>query len=262
MKRYSTSISALILVCLMIMGLGFFSSLVFGSSLPGTIHLDLNQPPTCEKVVEDPVLEKYNEVMKEITISAEAAEVVENIKSAIEGVKSVTMEVDVTEIRGQRIERIFLYLLASIEHQIARIEFIEPSAMRGQILVAEQEKMEVRIYQPINNQIAVRGLEDASKEVLSTLSIADLNTFFDFSEYSVDVLEVVEAEGVSTYLLQVETTDEVLHVRVSSDTWFPHQIVVVEGEPPGTMLITNVVLDPDLSAEELTNLPKAKEVRM
>lgn len=258
MKRYSTSISAFILISLMVLG----SGLVIGSSLPGTIHLDLSQPPSDEKAVEDPIQEKYNEVMSEISITSEAAEVVENIKNAVESVKSVTMEVDITEIRGQRLERIFLHLLASSEHQIARIEFLEPSALRGQILVAEQDKMEVRIYQPITNQIAVRGLEDASKEVLSTLSIADLNTFFDFSEYVVEVLEVVEVEGVSTYLLQVKKTDEILHVSVSSDTWFPHEIAVVEGEPPGTMLITNVVFDPDVSASELKNLPKAKEVRM
>lgn len=255
MKRFLSSISALFLVFLI-------SGMILASDLPGTIQLDLTQPPTSQNVVEDPVLEKYNEVMSEISISEEAAKVVENIKNAVADVKTITMAVDISEIRGQRIERIFLNLLASIEHKIARIEFLEPSAMRGQILVAEQEKMEVRIYQPINNQIAVRGLEDASKEVLSTLSIADLNNFFDFSEYTVEVLEVVEAEGISTYLLQVDTVDEILHVCVSSDTWFPHEISVVEGEPLGTMSISNVVFNADLSAAELTVLPKAKEVRM
>ncbi|MCK9525849.1 MAG: hypothetical protein M0R49_07970 [Limnochordia bacterium] len=247
--------SALILVIV-------FSSIVSADSPTGTIQLDLNKPPVVEAQDEDPVLAKYNEVMQEISISDEAAEVVENIRAAIAGIKTITMDVDVTEIREQRIERIFVHLLASVEHVVARIEFLEPSAMRGQILVAEQGKMEVRIYQPINNQIAVRGLEDASKEVLSTLSIADLNTFFDFSEYAVDVLEVVETDGVSTYLLQVDTDDEVLHVGVRSDTWFPHEVSVIEGEPPGTLVFSNVVIDPDLSLDELTYLPRAKEVRM
>jgi hypothetical protein len=255
MKRYSLFLNALILVLV-------FSSLVSATGLPGKIQLDLTQPSVSEDKEKEPILEKYNEVMREISISDEAVEVVENIKNAVHGIKTVTMDVEVTEIRGQRIERVLVHLLASVEDVIARIEFLEPSAMRGQILVAEQEKMEVRIYQPINNQIAVRGLEDASKEILSTLSIADLNTFFDFSEYAVDVLDVVETEGVTTYLLQVETDDEVLHVSVNDDTWFPHEITVIEGDPPGTLVISNVVIDPDLSPEMLTDLPKAKEVRM
>ncbi|NMB20989.1 MAG: hypothetical protein GX979_08975 [Firmicutes bacterium] len=255
MKRYSLIYTALILVFVL-------SSLVSAMSLPGTIQLDLSQPPAAEEKEKDPVLEKYHEVMSEISISDEAAEVVENIRKAVEGIKTITMDVEVTEIRGQRLERVLVHLLASVEDVIARIEFLEPSAMRGQILVAEQEKMEVRIYQPINNQIAVRGLEDASKEVLSTLSIADLNTFFDFSEYTVEVLDATETDGVTAYRLEVLTEDEVLHVSVKSDTWFPHEIAVVEGEPPGTLVISNVVIDPDLSSETLTNLPKAKEVRM
>ena len=96
---------------------------------------------------------------------------------------------------------------------MVRVEFLEPSELRGYILVADQEKMESRMYQPINNQIAVRGLEDASKEVLSTLSISDLETFFDFSEYSVEVLEAAEEDEVMDYLLEVDALDE-LQVRV------------------------------------------------
>jgi len=56
--------------------------------------------------------------------------------------------------------------------------------------------------------------------------------------------------------------DELLHVSVNSDTWFPHEICVVQGSSPGTMVISNVVFDPELTAEELASLPKAKEVRM
>ena len=259
MKRYSASFIALLYVIIVIMAV---PGIISASSLPGTIHLDLNQPPLSEPEKKDPVQEKYDEVMSEIQISDEAAEVVENIKGAVEGVQSFTMDVDVAEIRGQRIERVFVHLLASVEHKIARIEFLEPSAMRGQILVADQEKMEVRIYQPINNQIAVRGLEDASNEVLSTLSVADLNTFFDFSEYAVEVLDVDEKDEVCTYKLQVSANEEVWHVSVNSDTWFPHEIVVVEGDVPGTMSISNVVFDAELTAEELAQLPKAKEVRL
>mgnify|MGYP000899931597 CR=1 FL=1 len=264
MKRYLSpliTISAIMMLC-------FFAMMVFpgfaaADDLPTTLHLDLSQPPQRETEDEDLALKKYNEVMEEIAISAEAKEVVEQIKNAVEGVADLTMDISVTEIRGQRIERMCFTLLASVESKVARVEFLEPSELRGYILVANQEKMESRMYQPINNQIAVRGLEDASKEVLSTLSIADLNTFFDFSQYKVEILEVVEEEGVCDYLLQVDGLEEMLQVRVKSNTWFPHEIAVFEEDAlVGTMNIGEVVLNPGLCLEELTDLPKVKEVRM
>ncbi|NLL43789.1 MAG: hypothetical protein GX251_10680 [Firmicutes bacterium] len=252
MKRY-----AIIFILIMLVFTGFSHA----KGLKGTIQLDLSQPPQAEE--QDPVLEKYTEIMGEISITDQAYEVVENIRTTVEDVESIAMDVEVSEIRGQRIERMFFHLQGSMESKVVRVEFKEPSELRGYILVADQEKMESRMYQPINNQIAVRGLEDASKEVLSTLSISDLDTFFDFSQYSVEVLEVVEEDGVQDYLLEVDALDEILQVRVKSDSWFPHEISVYEGDVfVGTMTISNVVFNPELDKEELTKLPEAKEVRM
>ncbi|HBG02336.1 MAG TPA: hypothetical protein DDW87_12295, partial [Firmicutes bacterium] len=200
MKRYLTTtitVSAIMLLCSFVMVL--FPGFALADDLPSTLHLDLSRPPQREEQSEDPILEKYHEVMQEIAISEEAAYVVEQIKGAVEGVRDLTMDVEVTEIRGQRIQSMFFTLLASAESKVARVEFLEPSELRGYILVADQEKMESRMYQPINNQIAVRGLEDASKEVLSTLSVADLDTYFDFSQYKAEVLEVTEEQGVCDY---------------------------------------------------------------
>ncbi len=261
MKHNSTSsINALMLLFFLV--LVIFSGVAFADDAPTTIQLNLSKPPQRVTQEEEPFLEKYNEVLSEITISEEAAEVVEHIRSAVEGVKDFTMDISITEIRGQRIESVLFHLLGSVEQKVARIEFLGPSSLRGQILVADQDKMELRMFQPISNQIAVRGLEDASKEILSALSVSDLTSFFDFSMYSVEVLEVVEEDGISKYLLQVEATDELLHVCVNSDTWIPHEIEVVEGDAIGTMSLLNVVLDPELSMDKLMNLPKVKEVRM
>ena len=252
MKRY-----AIIFILIM----AVLSGISEANGLKGKIQLDLSQPPQVEET--DPVLEKYTEIMSEISITDDAYEVVEQIRTTVQDVQSIAMDVEVSEIRGQRIERMLFHLLGSMESKVVRVEFLEPSELRGYILVADQEKMESRMYQPINNQIAVRGLEDASKEVLSTLSISDLETFFDFSEYSVEVLEAAEEDEVMDYLLEVDALDEILQVRVKSDTWFPYEISVYEGDAfVGTMTISNVVFNPELSKEELTRLPEAKEVRM
>lgn len=261
-------ITALILIYFLILGILTLPALA--QDLP-TLNLNLN--PSTEKTCpedeaaqtnKDPFLEKYNEVMSEIAISDEAVKVVEQIKCAAQDVQDLSTNVRITEIRGQRIEEFFVYLLISVEEKLARIEFLEPSTLRGMIIVADQKNMETRTFQPINNQIMVQGLEDASKEALSALSVAQLTTYFDFTQYKVEVLEVVKLDSVSDYLLEVEAlNDEIWHVRVKSDNWIPYEIAVLKGEVmTGKMSLSDVILDPALSVEELMDLPKVKEVRI
>lgn len=264
MKRYiRISIAALILICFFV--ILSFSIPVLGGGLPNSLNLDLSKPPQKEDEVKDPVLDKYNEVMREISISDEAAQVVEQIKDAVQDVKDLTMDVLITEIRGQRNEQVFVRLLASVEKMVARAVFLEPSALRGIILVADQGKMETRTFKPVNNQIVIQTLEDVSKEALSAMNVGQqFNTYFDFSEYAVEVLEVVEKDGISDYLLQVKAiNNQDWNVRVQSDTWIPYEIAIFEADVAiGKMNLSDVVLDPNLDLEKLMELPKVKEVRM
>jgi outer membrane lipoprotein-sorting protein len=264
--KYRLGLSAALIV--------FLTALISCSALASaedsptkTIQLNLNQPQVEEE--PDNFSEKYQQVMQEITISEEAAAVVDQIKAAVEDLKDLAVDINITEIRERRNEEVVLHLMVSIEHKLARIEFNEPSAVRGMILVANQAEMQVHIFQPVTNVIVVRGLEDASKEALVALSIGQdltqLTSYFDFSQYNVDILDKVELEGgVTDYLLQVDAPEEeIWYVRVRDDSWFPHEISVYEGEVlQGTMRLSNVELDPGLSVEEITCLPDAKIEKM
>ncbi|NMB02225.1 MAG: hypothetical protein GX971_12035 [Firmicutes bacterium] len=269
MKHYLKPCIALIFISVLI--ISGFSSLTFAETAPKTIQLNLNQPPQKQdeqEKEEDLFTEKYQEVMSEISISEEAAMVVDQIKLAVEDVRDLSLEAQVSEIRGQRNEVVVFHLLGSIEEKIARLEFKEPSALRGMIMVADQGKMELRIFQPVVNMITVQTLEDASKEALSALNIAqlttELTTYFDFSQYNVEVLEVVTTDGVSDYLLEVDAPDEqVWQVRVKDDSWVPYEITVFEGETLlGKMSMSNIELNPELTTEQLMELPKVKEERI
>ena len=135
-------------------------------------------------------------------------------------------------------------------------------------MVADQEKMEVRTFQPVTNIILVRGLDDASKEALASLSLGQdltqFSSYLDFSQYNVEILEKSELEGVTDFLLEVDAPgEEVWYVRVKDDSWFPHEISVYKEDVlQGTMSLSNVVTNPGLSVEDLANLPDAKVERM
>lgn len=243
------------------------SGLVSGEELPKAINLDLSLPSQQVESVQktDVIEEKYREILSEISISAEAVEVVDHIKEQITQVKTINLDFLVTQIKGRRTQQIAGKLAAGVEHKLARAEFSAPNELRGYIVVVDQEKMETKTFQPVTNQIMVQGLEDMSKEALSALSVADITSYFDFTIYDVKLLESVELDGVWEYLLEVEGWKEqdLVQVRVKSDTWIPHEILLFEESVfVGKIEFDNVVLNGDLSAEQLKDLPKVKEVKM
>jgi outer membrane lipoprotein-sorting protein len=263
--KYSSKLSAaLILVVFLVLS---FSVLVGAEDLPKPVQIKVNPLLDSEQETET-FDEKYKQAMSEISISEEAAAVVDSIKAVVEGIEDLSLDISITEMRERRNEEVCLQLKLSVEHRLARIEFKAPSAVRGMIMVADQEKMEVRTFQPVTNIILVRGLDDASKEALASLSLGQdltqFSSYLDFSQYNVEILEKSELEGVTDFLLEVDAPgEEVWYVRVKDDSWFPHEISVYKEDVlQGTMSLSNVVTNPGLSVEDLANLPDAKVERM
>jgi len=263
--KYSSKLSAaLILVVFLVLS---FSVLVGAEDLPKPVQIKVN-PLLDSEQEKETFDEKYKQAMSEISISEEAAAVVDSIKAVVEGIEDLSLDISITEMRERRNEEVCLQLKLSVEHRLARIEFKAPSAVRGMIMVADQEKMEVRTFQPVTNIILVRGLDDASKEALASLSLGQdltqFSSYLDFSQYNVEILEKSELEGVTDFLLEVDAPgEEVWYVRVKDDSWFPHEISVYKEDVlQGTMSLSNVVTNPGLSVEDLANLPDAKVERM
>lgn len=239
---------------------------IWAEELPKSLNLDLSQPPKVETEEDKDLFEeKYQEILEEISISAEAKEIVEQIKEQVTNVGSVSLEFLVTQVKGKRTERVAGKLSACLEHKLARVEFFTPDALRGYIMVIDQEKMETKTFRPVVNQITVQALEDMSKEAFSALSVADVTSYFDFTIYDVELLESVEEDGVWEYLLQVEGWKEqdLVQVKVQSDNWIPSELLLFEEEVfMGKVEFTNVVLNAELTLEQLKDLPKVKEVKM
>lgn len=255
----------LILTVLIASFLVFFGAL--GSTLASNsaksldLNLDLKLPSDRAK---NDFMEKYDEVINEVAISEEAIEIVDQIRDVFLDVKDARMDVMITEIKGQRNQEVILELLVGVEQKLARLEFRAPSALRGNIMVLNQDEMETKTFQPVVNKIRVQALEDVSKEALSALNVAQITSYFDFTQYEVDVLAEEEHDNIYDYLLRVNALDgQTWFVRVKSDSWVPYEIAVYEGDVPiGIVNFSNVVLNPKLSLEELQKLPKVKEERI
>ncbi|HHY16378.1 MAG TPA: hypothetical protein GX521_09930 [Firmicutes bacterium] len=230
------------------------------------INIDLTVPkPKQPDAAEDVLEEKYRKILAEVTISEEAKYVAVNIKDLATGLRDLGFRATIVQFKGERSDRLVLDAKLGIEQKVARLDFVEPSALRGQIAVIDQEKMEAKIFQPVTNQIAVRELGDMSKEALAALNVAeDLTSYFDFTQYEIVVLETEEYNGVEEYFLQIDSGEkETLQIRVRSDDWFPSEIIVFEdGVLTGKMMFENVEFNPGFVREELQKLPKVKEVRL
>ncbi|HHY10426.1 MAG TPA: hypothetical protein GX528_07655 [Firmicutes bacterium] len=210
---------------------------------------------------------KYEEILGEITISEEASQVVDKIKQAVTELQDLTADVCQTQYKGsqERSEKVEGKLAISlVEHLVARLEFSAPSALRGQIIVIDQEKNEARSYMPVTNQITVQGLEGMGEEALSFLDVTDVATLFDFTQYEVVVLESIEKDGLWDYSLQVSGyEDQVLQVRVKSDSWVPYEILEFSGgKLKGKLELRNAVFNQALSRDEIRGLPDVKEFRL
>ncbi len=233
---------------------------------PATITLKLPEVKLSDALEEDVKQFDIEAVLEEIEMDEDAYYVVDQINQAISQLRDIVADVELVENRGERQEVVTLRFTASLVHKMVRMEFFQPSALKGQIYVADQKAMEVRMYMPVNNQIAVQRIEDLSNEAANALSITDLDLerLFDFSRYEVALVEAVEHDGVITYTLRLTGfEDQVQYVEVRSDTFIPHKILVYENDALlGSLTFKDMVLDQDLSAEAIAQLPAAKEVRL
>lgn len=257
-------LTALVL-CISIQGL---SAPVLAGELKSSANITIKLPELqlSEELEEEVSQLSVESVLEQIQMDETAADVVEQINHAIANLTDIEADVQFTEVRGEREEVVTLKFVASLLHKMIRMEFSSPSALRGQIYVADRAAMEVRMYTPVNNHIMIQKIEDLGNQAAGALNLTDLDmeSLFDFTRYQVEVSDMFEKDGIVTYELTVTGLgDQMQVVQVSSDTFIPHLIREYEdGVLLRTLTFTNVVINQDLSAESITKLPAVKEMRL
>ena len=114
--KYSSKLSAaLILVVFLVLS---FSVLVGAEDLPKPVQIKVNPLLDSEQETET-FDEKYKQAMSEISISEEAAAVVDSIKAVVEGIEDLSLDISITEMRERRNEEVCLQLKLSVEHRLA-----------------------------------------------------------------------------------------------------------------------------------------------
>ena len=111
---------------------------------PASITLKLPEIKLTDTLEEEVKQFNLEEALAAVGMDEKAYYVVTQINQAIAGLQDLTADVEVVENRGERQEVVTLKLCASLAHKIVRMEFFQPSALKGQIYVADQKAMEVR----------------------------------------------------------------------------------------------------------------------
>lgn len=233
---------------------------------PANITIKLPELQLSQELEEEVSHLSVESVLDQVQMDESAAEVVLRINEAIAGLTDIEADVKFTEVRGERQEVVTLRFIASLVHKMVRMEFNSPSALRGQVYVADRAAMEVRIYTPVNNHIMIQKIEDLGNQAAGALNLSDLDLedLFDFTRYQVEVSSVSEEDGITTYELKVSGFDEQVQiVEVRNDTFIPHAIREYEGDVLiRTLTFENVITDQGLSAETIAKLPAVKEMRL
>lgn len=178
-------------------------------------------------------------------------------------VQDISADLEIKELQNGRTVRTTGNLKVSQALGLLRLELYEPSVLRGQVIVADEESLEVKVFLPIADQIMVRDLESMGAEAGIQFDMDNLGSVFDFYDYDVVIQEVIEEEEGFVYVLRVtgfENQTQIVWLRQWD--WIPFQIELYENDTLlGTLELTNVAVDQGYTREELTELPDVRIFR-
>ena len=178
-------------------------------------------------------------------------------------IEDFTTDVEIVQVQGNRTVTTKAHMQASQLYGIFRLELQEPSVLRGQIIVADQETLEIRMYLPIADQIMIRDVESLGEEAGIGLDMDNLGGVFDFYDYDLILKESeLHEEGYVYALAMTGFEDQTQVFWVRDWDWVPFKIEVYEEEQwLGTLHLHNVVFDQELSRDQLAELPNVKTFR-
>ena len=201
--------------------------------------------------------------MAESKAPLELEELLEHAQERALSLKDFSADVEILQVQPRRTVRTVAFIQASQEWGLMRLELKEPSVLRGQIIVADQETLEVKMYLPIADQIMVRDVESMGQEAGIPLDMDNLGALFDFYDYDVEIRDVLNSDDGYTYVLEVTgIEDQTQFIWLRDSDWVPYMIEVFEDDVLiGTLRLDNVVFDQSFNREELASLPDVRIFR-
>ncbi len=193
-----------------------------------------------------------------ITIQELTAKV-ESELTAIEDFRGV---LTINQVTGERTEEMKMQIGASQVLGIARLEVIDHWLFEGMIFVADQESAKVRTYTPILHQIMVGNIEDLGAEAGLALDFTDLTSVFDLQTLETELVDIKHSDTGDVYVVRLSgVVDQVQYIWIDHQ-FRPYQLEVYEEERfVGSMILIDLVVNPGLTTQQLTDLPEVPEVR-
>lgn len=195
------------------------------------------------------------------------AEILGRMKQILQDFQDFSASVEIVQYQKGRAVKTAGQLKVSQKEGLARMDFSEPSALRGQIVIADQKTMEVKMYLPVTDQIMVSSVENVAKEAGLALDFTNLSSLFNFDDLNVQLEEIhsdlIQGKLVNTYSLHASGyQNQIQKVKLNDLTWIPSEVFIYEDqELLGQMTFKNMVFDQNLERGELEKLPKVKVIR-
>ncbi|NLM26355.1 MAG: hypothetical protein GX208_09625 [Firmicutes bacterium] len=185
------------------------------------------------------------------------------VAASLGDVKDFSADVKIELVENTRSNITTLNVKASQVHEIARLEFKEPAVLAGQIIIANNQTKEVSVYMPVIQQILVSPIETVGSDLGLGIDFTDLNSLFDFSGFSGEIEEVAETESGLIYRIKL-TIDryQSQYVWIGED-YIPFKVTIYNGDSYlGSLELIDLIINQQLTVEDLQSLPKVKEVRV
>lgn len=187
-----------------------------------------------------------------------------NVEDVLDNIEDFSADVEIELIENKRVNTTRINVKASKSAGVARIEFIEPKVLAGQIIVANSQLNQLQVYMPIAQQILISPLETAGADLGLGVNLTDLNSIFDFSGVTGTIEEVIHTEQELNYLVKVTGLDENQTQLIWIDQDFvPFKLAVYDHDNYlGSLFLSNLLINEELTPEELQKLPRVTKVKV
>jgi len=207
----------------------------------------------------------------ELTFSA----VADQVEAALKEISDFRATIVIEVMQQGQLTRSVLKMAASREHQLLRLEMLEPDMVAGQIVIIDGNTQEMKMYMPIIDQIMVQSLASLTGGI--EINYADMYQLINLEGLEGEIKEIKETEAGKHYLISVSNLNTQLPINLTGDisltgnevqnVWINHDFIPYQIETfQGNTLIAKIAFTDyeynlGISADELNKLPNVAVIR-
>lgn len=155
-------------------------------------------------------------------------QIIANVEEQVLGIEAISTKAVVDVHQGELVNRLVIRVVSDVSQQLAKIEFLEPMMMAGQLIVTDQAQGIAKIYMPAFNQIIEQPLEDMAAGMGMGLNVTDLSSLLDFNSAEVEgyIEQIIESEAGVNYVLAITDIMDQAQIQQGKQLiWINHEFM-------------------------------------